>query len=79
MMTLLKRVEPEQHMNRWYMIAVQATLLDPIAVICAYGSRESTWQRVHIIPKDSRTEAEIFAEGILKRKLKRGYEIVPEG
>ena len=29
MMTLLVRIEPEKQMDRWYIVGVQPTLLDP--------------------------------------------------
>ena len=36
-MVILKRVEPEEKVDRWYMVTVQPTLLEPVAVVCAYG------------------------------------------
>ena len=31
-------------MNRWYTVIAQPTLLDPVAVITAWGSRENDFQ-----------------------------------
>jgi len=42
--TLLKRIDREEHVNRWYFVTVQATLLDPVAVVTAWGSRENEYQ-----------------------------------
>jgi hypothetical protein len=41
MAALLKRFEPEENVNRWYLVHVQPTLFEPIAVICAWGSWET--------------------------------------
>ena len=74
MFTLLKRFDPEEHVNRWYMVAVQPTLLEETAVICSWGSRENDYQRMKIIPMANLTEAEALAAKIVNAKLKRGYE-----
>lgn len=76
MHTLLKRVNPEQHMNRWYLVTIQPTLLEPLAVICAWGSRETNAQRVQVFPQESPEDAEAMAEKIVQAKLRRGYELV---
>lgn len=34
MRIVLIREEPEAHLNRWYVVYVQPTLLEPVAVIC---------------------------------------------
>ncbi len=73
MFTLLKRFDPEQHANRWYMVMVQPTLLEETAVICAWGSRENDYQRTRIMPMGTLAEAEAFAAKIVAAKLKRGY------
>jgi predicted DNA-binding WGR domain protein len=41
MFTHLTHVDPDENMNRWYTVMVQPTLLDPVAVITAWGSREN--------------------------------------
>lgn len=73
MHTTLIRVEPEKHMDRRYSISVQATLLDPVAVVCIWGSRRSSYQRVQIIPMATSSEATTRAEKIARKKLQRGY------
>ena len=75
---LLKRLDPEEHINRWYMVRVQPTLLDPVAVICAWGSRETSWQQMQIFPMPSWEEAEHAAAEFIAQKLKRGYVVVEE-
>ena len=78
MVTFLKRVDPEEHMDRWYMVFVQATLFEPVAVICAWGNRRNSYQKLRVLPAASREEALETAQDIVKQKLKRGYEIVSE-
>ena len=78
MFTYLKKVDPEENMDRWYMVFVQASLFDPDAVICAWGSRRNSYQQLRVLPAASREEALETAQGIVKQKLGRGYEIVNE-
>lgn len=74
--TLLKRIDREEHINRWYFVTVQATLLDTVAVVTAWGSRENEYQQIRALPMASWAEAEILAEQIVRAKLKRGYQVV---
>ena len=78
MFTFLKRVDPKECMDRWYMVFVQASLLDPVAVICAWGNRRNSYQQLRVMPATSREEALQTAQGIVKQKLGRGYEIISE-
>ena len=78
MFTVLARVDPEEDMNRWYLVTVQRTLLEPIAVVCAWGSRQTTWQQVRVIPARSWEEAEAMAVKIVRDKCKRGYVVQEE-
>ena len=78
MFTFLKRVDPEENMDRWYMVFVQSSLLDPNAVICAWGNRRNSYQQLRILPAASREEALETARDMVKKKLARGYEIVSE-
>lgn len=76
MLAVMKRVDPDEEMNRWYLVAVQATLFHPIAVITAWGSRETDYQRLRIFPAASEAEAHELAERIIEQKLRRGYGMV---
>lgn len=76
MFAVIKRVEPEEHMDRWYLIAVQETLFEPLAVVCAWGSRETSYQQMRILPADSVDNAQALAVRIIAQKLKRGYVLV---
>jgi predicted DNA-binding WGR domain protein len=73
MHTILIRVDPERHMDRRYSVAIQPTLLDPVAVICVWGSRRSIYQRVRVLPASSVESAQETAERIVRAKLRRGY------
>lgn len=75
MITTLTRVDPALRMDRWYTVAVQPSLLDPVAVICAWGSRRSRYQRLWVLPADSLPEAVATADGIIRQKLRRGYRL----
>ena len=72
----MKRVDPEENMDRWYMVHVQATLFEPLAVVCAWGDRRTTYQRLRILPVATAGEAEALASQIIAQKLRRGYEFV---
>ena len=76
MFTFLKRVDPEANMDRWYMVFVQESLLDPAAVICAWGSRRNQYQRLRVLPANSQATAVAQAAKIVQQKLCRGYEVV---
>lgn len=73
MNTTLIRVDLEKHMDRRYSVAVQPTLLDPVAVICIWGSRRSSYQRVQVHPAATREDAKKVAEKIVRAKIQRGY------
>jgi len=73
MNTTLIRVDLEKHMDRRYSIATQPTLLDPVAVVCIWGSRRSSYQRTQVHPASTQEEAEQVAEKIVRGKIRRGY------
>ena len=72
--TTLIRVDLEKHMDRRYSVAVQPTLLDPVAVVCVWGSRRSSYQQVRVLPSLSIESAQMTAEGIIQKKVRRGYK-----
>lgn len=69
----LIRVDPDKHMNRRYSVVVQSTLLEPVAVICVWGSRQGSYQRMQIHPATTPEEAQQTAKKIIRVKLRRGY------
>ena len=68
----LIRVDPERRMNRRYSVAVQPTLLDPLAVVCVWGSRRGSYQRARAYPVPTTTEGRKLAEKIVRTKMRRG-------
>ena len=74
-MAFLVRIDPARHMDRWYSVRVQATLLDDCAVVCAWGNRRTSYQRVRWLPARSVVEAETLAAEVVGRKLRRGYRL----
>jgi predicted DNA-binding WGR domain protein len=75
MMALLVHIEPEMNMDRWYSVRVQPTLLDPVAVVCAWGNRHTNYLRTRFLPAESLEEAAKLADDIVNRKVRRGYTI----
>lgn len=73
---VLKRVEPEEQMDGSYVVLVQPTLFDPVAVICAWGNRQTAWQQMRILSALSSAEAQALANEIVEQKIRRGYEMV---
>lgn len=75
-MRQLIRIDPTEHMNRWYAVTVQATLFEPAAVVCLWGSRETTYQQMQVIPAASLEAAQALADKIVAAKLRRGYQLI---
>jgi predicted DNA-binding WGR domain protein len=75
MFTVLKRVDPAEAMDRWYLVAVQPTLLDEVALVIGYGSRHTMYQRLRTAPFASEAEARQAARELVAAKIKRGYVI----
>ena len=78
MYTLLWRMDTTEHIDRWYMVAVQPSLLDKTAVICAYGNKQTRWQQLYVIPATFHEVAIAQAQAIVDEKLQRGYILVNE-
>ena len=72
----LIRIDPERRMNRRYSVAVQPTLLDPLAVVCVWGSRRGGYQRARAYPVLTVAEGQELANRIVRTKVRRGY--IPE-
>ena len=72
-MILLTRIDPAKHMDRWYSVTIQPTLLDRWTVVCAWGNRRSNYARQRAIPVESHKQAAELAEKIITRKIRKGY------
>lgn len=69
----LVRVDPIRRAYRWYVVGVQATLLEPWAVVCGWGSLRTRYERWRIIPCASAEEAQERMAQIVAAKRRRGY------
>lgn len=69
----LTRIDPAKHMDRWYSVTVQSTLLDRWAVVCAWGSRRSNYVQQRAIPVENMAQAQQVADKIVARKIHKGY------
>lgn len=76
MYVVMRRIDHTQNMDRWYLVTVQSTLFHPTAVITAWGSGATTYQRLRVYPIKTRKEARRLAARIVKKKLGRGYRLV---
>jgi predicted DNA-binding WGR domain protein len=74
-MVILTRVNAEKHMDRWYAVGVQSTLFDTYSVVCFWGSRRSNYQRARVIPVEDKNQALNMVEKIIRRKVRRGYQL----
>ena len=72
-MSMLTRTEPENNMDRWYFVGIQPTLLEPWAVICAWGNRRTRYARMRSLSAESLEAAEEIADSIVAKKVRRGY------
>lgn len=73
----LIKIDPQKRMYRYYEISIQATLFEPFAVLCTWGSLVSAFRCQRIIPAKDLAEAELMAGRVLRKKLKRGYVAMP--
>lgn len=72
METLIK-IDPEQHMYRWYSVGIQNTLVDGIAVVYGWGSLKSAFQQWRTLKVQSKEEGEKIMSNLLAKRLRKGY------
>lgn len=73
-MLCLMRVDPDENVDRWYVVTTQPTLFYQHSVVCGWGRRGTQYARWRIIPAESQLQAEAMVREIVERKLKRGYQ-----
>lgn len=78
MLAMMTRTEPKEHIDRWYSVLVQPTLIEHLAVIRAWGIRQTAWQQMRILPVESVKEARALASKMVERKIRRGCRCVWE-
>ena len=79
MFTILRRIEPDENINRWYVVSVQPSLIDSVSMVIAYGNARNAWQKLRVVPVDNYSEAEDQAQQLIDKKVARGYVIVHQG
>ena len=77
--TILQRIEPLSGINRWYSVTIQPTLLDEIAVVCRWGSRENDYQQAQIHEVASYSIANGLAIEFVNAKLKQAIALWGRG
>ena len=75
-MVIMQRVDPDENIDRFYIVNVQASLLDSVAVVIQYGSRQTAYQMTRVLPVESTAAGEELAAAIVAGKVRRGYQIV---
>ncbi len=76
-MILLKRVDAERHMDRWYLVAASRDLFGP-ALICGWGNRRTMFQHLRATSTPDERQAQVLADKLVARQLRRGYLIVED-
>ncbi len=74
----MTRIDPEAHANRYYAVGVQPSLLDPVALIRIWGSRETGSQRLTVEACTDWETAREAADRVIRAKVRQkgGYTIV---
>ena len=70
---ILVHIDHAANMDRWYSVDVQATLFSDRAVVCRWGSRRNTYQRIRVVALREGQRAEDVAQAMAARKMRRGY------
>lgn len=76
-MAYLVRINPARNERRYYLIAVQSTILGQWCVVCVHGRIDRSARPLPPIPCADEPAALALAERIEQRKRRRGY--VPAG
>ena len=74
---LLHLTRPEKKEKWFYFIAIGPALFDPVAVVRVWG-RIGGHQRTLLSPCASTAEARNLAARLIRRRLRRGYRMVPD-
>jgi predicted DNA-binding WGR domain protein len=76
--TWLERIDPADHANRFYLVGVQPSLFDDVALIRIWGSRESGSQRLRVEAQPDWDTARERADRVIRGKVRQkdAYRIV---
>ena len=72
---LLHRIDLNLNEKRFYWIQVGPSLIEPYAVLRVWG-RLGEQQRSRVTPCASPAEAQLVAQRLVQKRLKRGYQVV---
>ncbi len=70
---ILIHTDHAANMDRWYTVDVQPTLFADVAVVCRWGSRRNTFQRIRVVALREGQRAEDVAQAMMTQKMRRGY------
>jgi predicted DNA-binding WGR domain protein len=70
-----ERIDRPEHCERFYLLAVQPTLLGDISLVRTWG-RIGTQGKSLSAPFPDRSSAQETVERLVRRRLKRRYELV---
>lgn len=60
--------------DRWFMVVVQSTLFEAMAVVCYWGDCLNEMQGMRILPARSKAAAMRMASAIVTDRVEKGYE-----
>jgi predicted DNA-binding WGR domain protein len=73
-MIILKRIDPDQHMDRWYCLDITTDLFGQPCLYRAWGNRRTAYQHVRCDPFTAHPEAVSVAQKLIARRRQHGYE-----
>ncbi|GEM_PF-1939970 len=73
-MIILKRTDPDQHIDRWYCLDITTDLFGQPCLYRAWGNRRTAYQHVRCDPFAAHPEAVSVAQKIIARRRQHGYE-----
>ncbi len=73
-MIILKRIDPEKHIDRWYCLAITTDLFGQPCLYRAWGSRRTAYQHVRCDPFTAHREAVSVAQKLIARRRQHGYQ-----
>jgi predicted DNA-binding WGR domain protein len=77
MIFVLHRIDPDENMQRYYIVTVQKSLFGEMSVVTMWGSLETGAQQRQVFSAETFPLAVEKAEKIVETKIGRGYWLVP--
>jgi predicted DNA-binding WGR domain protein len=73
-MIILKRTDPNKHMDRWYCLDITTDLFGQPCLYRAWGNRRTAYQHVRCDPFTAAPEAVSVAQKLIALRRQHGYE-----